>query len=73
MPTKRTHTPSNRRAPIRRAPKQRPATKPDHHDRPIPDIARRFAENIVRRMWPTLYVKAMEAAPTVTRGLMTFV
>ena len=30
------------------------------------DIARRYAENIVRRMWPALYVKAVEAAPALT-------
>jgi hypothetical protein len=67
MPTKRTRTPRKKRAPTRRTPKRRTATNaaqcgPDH-DCPIPDIARRFAENIVRRMWPSLYVKAIGPLP----------
>jgi hypothetical protein len=75
MPTKRTRTPSKKRAPTRRAPKRRNVTNATQgaadRDRPVPDNARRFAENIVRRMWPTLYVKAVEAAPSVTRALLT--
>jgi hypothetical protein len=51
------------RAPRKRPSRTRPRTaRPDiNHDRPIPEIARRFAENIVRRMWPTLYVQIASA------------
>jgi hypothetical protein len=67
MPTKRTRTPRKKRAPTRRAPKRRTVTNATQreadHERPIPDNARRFAENIVRRMWPSLYVKAIGPLP----------
>jgi hypothetical protein len=45
------------------------ATNADHC-RPIPDIARRFAENIVKRMWPSLDVNrpAQETLPATTSG-----
>jgi hypothetical protein len=56
MPTKRTRTPRKKRATTR------PATNTDH-DRPIPENARRWAENIVRLMWPSLYDKAVRPLP----------
>jgi hypothetical protein len=69
MPTKRPCTPPKRR-PLRRAPKRRQATNIDR-DGPVSDKARLWAENIVRRMWPALYVKAVDAAPLTTRALRT--
>jgi hypothetical protein len=47
-----------RKRPTRNTRSPRPAID---HERPIPDIARTFAVNIVKRMWPSLYVQIATA------------
>jgi hypothetical protein len=64
MATKRPRTPPKRRAPGRRAPTRHSPTNTDH-DRPIPTNARLFAQNVDKRLWPSLHtgpVRALRAS-----------
>ena len=69
MTTKRPQTPRKRRT---KTPARKPRPLRDPSET-IPEIARTYATNIAKRMWPALYVKAVEAAPTVTRAMQTLV
>jgi hypothetical protein len=60
MTTERPRKPRKGRTKTRARNVPRPERDPDQ---PIPEIARRFAENIVKRMWPSLYPDAIGALP----------
>jgi hypothetical protein len=59
MTTKRPRTPPKRRT---KTSAQNPERNPDQ---PIPEIARVYAANIVKRLWPSLYEKAFGHAASL--------
>jgi hypothetical protein len=66
MPTKRPRTPPKRRTktPVRKQKRSFAAPRPERNpDQPIPETARVFATNIVKRLWPSLYPDAIGALP----------